>query len=304
MGERNIKGITLIALVITIIILLILAGISLATLTGNNGILTKADTSQEETRGATVEEIKNLWKTEQTASKFAGENKVRTLSEVLDSLERDKFITSAEKTMIENDGEITIGSRKIVFEKITASDKVENKVNITKDENGSINYEKLKEDLENIKDIQGVPSDLNEEKLPLVVKVNDEFVQINKDGTVEEAKEVDIFEFASNLGLTDWSSLGIYINFNGCHGTSTTIGNIGGSRWDWTGYFSWEMSIPAKFWIKEDTTATVLALYHMNAPSWAMAGNMPTYNNTRGHIGVEKEDRIDCLDFNAKNWSS
>lgn len=35
------KGITLIALVITIIVLLILAGISIATLTGENGILRK-----------------------------------------------------------------------------------------------------------------------------------------------------------------------------------------------------------------------------------------------------------------------
>ena len=39
--ERN-KGITLIALVITIIVLLILAGVTIATLTGDNGLLTKA----------------------------------------------------------------------------------------------------------------------------------------------------------------------------------------------------------------------------------------------------------------------
>ena len=38
--KENTKGITLIALVITIIILLILAGVSIAMLTGNNGILT------------------------------------------------------------------------------------------------------------------------------------------------------------------------------------------------------------------------------------------------------------------------
>ncbi len=43
------KGITLIALVITIIILLILAGVSIAILTGENGILTKASESEEET---------------------------------------------------------------------------------------------------------------------------------------------------------------------------------------------------------------------------------------------------------------
>ena len=37
------RGITLIALVITIIVLLILAGVSIAMLTGQNGILTQAN---------------------------------------------------------------------------------------------------------------------------------------------------------------------------------------------------------------------------------------------------------------------
>ena len=41
------KGITLIALVITIIVLLILAGVAIAPLTGENGELTKADTTKE-----------------------------------------------------------------------------------------------------------------------------------------------------------------------------------------------------------------------------------------------------------------
>lgn len=40
---KNQKGITLIALVITIIVLLILAGVSIAMLTGDNGLLTKSD---------------------------------------------------------------------------------------------------------------------------------------------------------------------------------------------------------------------------------------------------------------------
>ena len=39
---KNNKGITLIALVITIIVLLILAGVSIAMLTGGNGLLTKS----------------------------------------------------------------------------------------------------------------------------------------------------------------------------------------------------------------------------------------------------------------------
>ena len=46
---KNSKGITLIALVITIIVLLILAGVTIATLTGDNGILTQADKAKTET---------------------------------------------------------------------------------------------------------------------------------------------------------------------------------------------------------------------------------------------------------------
>lgn len=43
---KNQKGITLIALVITIIVLLILAGVSIAMLTGPNGLLTRANDAQ------------------------------------------------------------------------------------------------------------------------------------------------------------------------------------------------------------------------------------------------------------------
>ena len=50
------KGITLIALVITIIVLLILAGVSIAMLTGENGILTQAQRAKNETEDARIEE--------------------------------------------------------------------------------------------------------------------------------------------------------------------------------------------------------------------------------------------------------
>ena len=43
------KGITLIAFVITIIVLLILAGVTISTLTGENGILTQAESAKEKT---------------------------------------------------------------------------------------------------------------------------------------------------------------------------------------------------------------------------------------------------------------
>ena len=47
--KNNIKGITLIALVITIIVLLILASVSIALLTGQNGILTQAQNAKAAT---------------------------------------------------------------------------------------------------------------------------------------------------------------------------------------------------------------------------------------------------------------
>ena len=50
------KGITLIALVITIIVLLILAGVSIAMLTGENGVLTKATEAKDQTEIAQEKE--------------------------------------------------------------------------------------------------------------------------------------------------------------------------------------------------------------------------------------------------------
>ena len=44
------KGITLIALIVTIIVLLLLAGVTIATLTGDNGILSQAQNAQESTK--------------------------------------------------------------------------------------------------------------------------------------------------------------------------------------------------------------------------------------------------------------
>ena len=54
------KGITLIALVITIIVLLILAGVSIAMLTGQNGILTQAQNAKNRTEEAQAEEENRL----------------------------------------------------------------------------------------------------------------------------------------------------------------------------------------------------------------------------------------------------
>ena len=54
------KGITLIALVVTIIVLLILAGVTIALLTGDNGILTNANTAKADTSRNQAKEKVNI----------------------------------------------------------------------------------------------------------------------------------------------------------------------------------------------------------------------------------------------------
>ena len=60
MEFKNKSGITLIALVVTIIVLLILAGISISMLTGQNGILNRASEAKENTEIASKDEDKKM----------------------------------------------------------------------------------------------------------------------------------------------------------------------------------------------------------------------------------------------------
>ena len=59
-NKQNNRGITLIALVITIIVLLILAGVSISMLTGTNGILTQASNARQATEESTEKEKRQL----------------------------------------------------------------------------------------------------------------------------------------------------------------------------------------------------------------------------------------------------
>lgn len=80
------KGITLIALVVTIIVLLILAGVTIATLNGNNGILMQANKAKEETE---IGNEKEIIKRAAIAAKIGTKN-------ILE-LEEENFRTELEK---------------------------------------------------------------------------------------------------------------------------------------------------------------------------------------------------------------
>lgn len=88
------KGITVIALVITIIILLILAGVTIVTLTGENGILTKANNAKEETIISTEKEQISTAQIATVANRLGEDWNVGDLQDELDNL------VGAEKTKV------------------------------------------------------------------------------------------------------------------------------------------------------------------------------------------------------------
>ena len=108
---RENKGITLIALAITIIVLLILAGVTIGMITSDNGVIKEAKSTAEESRGASVEEAKDLW-----LIKREGGGK-QDLDGILAELEKQGLLSSSEVSEIKNNAnnEIKIGSRTISF---------------------------------------------------------------------------------------------------------------------------------------------------------------------------------------------
>ena len=126
----NNKGITLIALVITIIVLLILAGVSIAMLTGQNGILTRAGTATDETLRGEAEEAVKLAISTIRANKAAADAGVNVAGDPVD-LTIDKVASVAQTN---NAGSSVTGSGSIITYKASAdaSQKVEVTLDTTK----------------------------------------------------------------------------------------------------------------------------------------------------------------------------
>ena len=83
---KGTKGITLVALVITIIVLLILAGISISMLTGQNGILNRAQEAKEKTEDAVLEEKIKLLTAETLINEYTGQEEEKTAQELQNEL--------------------------------------------------------------------------------------------------------------------------------------------------------------------------------------------------------------------------
>ena len=92
--KKNTKGITLITLVVTTIVLLILAGVSISMLTGQNGILTQAQSAKTTTENKSAEEKVKL-------AVMSARTRTETASLELDKLKEE--ITNQGGTTINNE---------------------------------------------------------------------------------------------------------------------------------------------------------------------------------------------------------
>lgn len=110
MNMKSTHGITLIALVITIIVLLILAGISIASLTGENGILEKSKTAKVESKKSSYEEALKLINLELRPDKITQNwNNQKYMNLYKDAIEKnDLFLDAKEITLIPTETELKI----------------------------------------------------------------------------------------------------------------------------------------------------------------------------------------------------
>ena len=97
---KKCRGITLIALVITIIVLLILAGVSLSLIAGEQGILGRATKASLQTEIAGLEEKANLIYADLSMRQYFDENASPevTLAEIIGQLKDEKYQFKSEET--------------------------------------------------------------------------------------------------------------------------------------------------------------------------------------------------------------
>lgn len=118
--NRNIQAVTLVSLVITIVILIIIAGVVLYISLENNGIFNRAKESKELTNKQSATEILNLKITSYELDIYSKQERMPTLQELADKLYEDNEIEYVEiksqKTASKN--KIEVGENQSIFTKL------------------------------------------------------------------------------------------------------------------------------------------------------------------------------------------
>ena len=241
---RNIQGITLIALVITIIVLLILAGITIGAITGENGIIGNAGQAKEEAEIANEKEIVDNATVQAMGNNKYGNIEENELQKQLDKITSEgetevndlgdefevAFIDSKRYYIVDKDGNVG-DAQKIVEDEspgiITGSGTEEDPYVITSIEDLVVFSNmtngagiKFKEDgrTEEITEEDSftdkyviLDTTLNfKSKLSYVNSERKDFGDINNNGVVEELRE----ELMNGIGFTPINNFSGYFNGN------------------------------------------------------------------------------------------
>ena len=155
---KNKKGITLIALVVTIVVLLILAGVTISLLLDENGIIVKSKDARIETRASQVEDEVGMWKQHNFINKESNQEQ-ESADTMLASLISKKLLTEDE---IDRDQELITIKKKdgTIIKEISYSSVT---INISKSpENKKSGYVEL-----TVESVEGmtIPIITNEEEL-------------------------------------------------------------------------------------------------------------------------------------------
>ena len=94
------RGITLVALVVTIVVLLILAGVSISMVLGNNGIVKKATDSQAAQDKAYAREVVESGLKSVQIDVLTGVKESGSTQDVEDAIDDDKFKKGTDTTIV------------------------------------------------------------------------------------------------------------------------------------------------------------------------------------------------------------
>ena len=101
------RGITMIALLITIIVLLILAGISIAAITGDNGIINKGDEAKTETEISQYKEQLEVIKHGEYADNYTLSVDA-FLDKYAEAVKKDKMFKQAKEVTADHENRVVI----------------------------------------------------------------------------------------------------------------------------------------------------------------------------------------------------
>jgi len=144
------KGITLIALVITIIILLILAGIAISMLSGENGILKKVRHSSQAQRATYIQEQINLTIYENKIKEYSSGEFI-TRKALIKKLVNDGNLKPREAAILDEKDIIEIDGIMVDFSELNSTILITpNNLLIETKEDGTFETKELKAELKNI----------------------------------------------------------------------------------------------------------------------------------------------------------